>query len=41
MNERRSPATCRSKFGRLLQVRPCTSSMAARGCAGRFSQTAT
>src|SRR4051812_24957422 len=25
MNDRSSPGTCRSKFGRLLHVRPCTS----------------
>ena len=40
MNDRFSPGTCRSKLGRLLHVRPCSSRIAARGCAPRFCQTA-
>jgi hypothetical protein len=34
-----SPGTCRSKSGSPLHVRPCTSTTAARGFAGRLAWT--
>src|SRR5262245_36042718 len=40
MTDRCMPGTWRSKSGRLLQVRPCTSTTAPFGCAGRRAHTA-